>query len=69
MESFRYAITSLCPHLSLNISDAKILNDAEIVLFFPVTDDVTPLTDMLKKYNIETDVQTLDTWTLVFIYH
>jgi hypothetical protein len=54
--------------LSLNVNDAKILNDAEIVFFFHITDDVTPLTDMLKKYNIETDVQTLDTWTLVFIY-
>jgi hypothetical protein len=50
MESFRSALSSLCPHLSLNISDAKILNDAEIVFFFPITDDVTPLTDMLKKY-------------------
>jgi hypothetical protein len=68
MEKLRSAITSICPHLQIKLSDAKILSEDEIVFLFHASENIEPLFDMLKKYNIDTELDSVEDQKFLFIF-
>lgn len=69
MEKMRLAIATLCPHLQIKMSDAKIISESELVFLFHKSEEIEPLFQMLRLYQIDAQIDVLDDMKFLFIYY